>query len=300
MARIDNTILVTGAAGQLGRGIVQHLLQDEDVEPARIIATTRRPDHLADLDARGVSVRAADFDDERSLERAFAGADTILLISTDRLDLAGGARLRQHQAAVAAAARAGAAHLAYTSMLAPEPPSPFVLANDHWCTEQTIVASGASFTIFRSSSYAENLLTALPAIVPTGRWTTSAGEGRVAYAARDDMAAAISARLAHGPGPNEILNLTGREAFRHRDVAQLVTELTGRAIEIVPVLDDELVEILLGAGMPADVARLAASVDANVRAGKSDLVTDTIERLTGRAPMPLRRFIELHVAKLTD
>jgi NAD(P)H dehydrogenase (quinone) len=183
---MTHTILVTGAAGKLGRGVVRHLLDAEKVSPARVIATTREPDKLADFKALGVTVRRADFNEPGSLERAFAGAQKILIISTDLLDLVGGKRLAQHEAAVRAAKRAGASHVAYTSMIDPEPGSPIVFASDHYGTEQAIRASGLAHTIFRTNAYMENLLTmSLPGVVATGRWHTSAGDGRIAYAARE-------------------------------------------------------------------------------------------------------------------
>ena len=117
---MTDTIFVTGASGHLGRAIVDHLLA-KGVAASRIIAGTRNPDKLADLAAKGVTVRKADFDDPAGLEKAFAGAGTVLVISTDALDGAG-TRLRQHKTAIAAAAKAGAKRIAYTSL--PECPIP--------------------------------------------------------------------------------------------------------------------------------------------------------------------------------
>jgi NAD(P)H dehydrogenase (quinone) len=288
---MTNTILVTGASGKLGGGVVRHLLGSSPVAPSRIIATTRTPDSLADLATQGVAVRYADFDDPPSLDKAFAGANRILIVSTDELDLVGGKRLKQHEAAVAAAKGVGATHVAYTSMLKPEPGSPFLLASDHYGTEQAMIASGLSYTIFRVNSYHENLLMFLPNIVADGRWLTSAGDGRVAYAARDDLAAAIAGRLASDSADNAVFNLTGPNAYSNADVAELVSQVTGRPIEIVPVSDETLSEALTAA-LPEDLARLMVSVDVNVRMGNSDLVNDTIEELSHRSPMPLERFLE--------
>ena len=107
------TLLVTGASGQLGRRVIAHLLQTHRVPAGQIIATTRKPETLADLAAQGVQVRGADFDDPASLVAAFSGAQRLLLVSTDALDRPG-RRLEQHQAAVAAAVQAGARHVVYT------------------------------------------------------------------------------------------------------------------------------------------------------------------------------------------
>ena len=103
----EPALLVTGAAGHLGRRVLEILL---DVPGARtLIATTRQPAKLADLAARGVDVRAADFDDEAGLAAAFAGAGRALLISTDAVD-APGRRAAQHAAAIRALAAVGVQH----------------------------------------------------------------------------------------------------------------------------------------------------------------------------------------------
>jgi NAD(P)H dehydrogenase (quinone) len=288
----NDAILVTGASGHLGRRVVDHLLDSNNVPAERIIATTRTPERIADLRARGVTVRYADFDVEASLAVAFSGAGTVLIISTDLLDLALGRRLKQHATAIQAARRAGAEHLAYTSMLTPEPDSPFLLANDHYGTEKALEASGLGYTIFRTNSYLENLLLSLPGAIASGRWLTSAGEGRIAYAARDDIAAAIAARLASDARTSAILELTGPKAYSTPDVAGLVTEITGKPLEIVPVSDEALSKRLQQSGIAEPMARLLASGDANVRAGKSDVVNSMLEYLSRRKPMTLREFLK--------
>src|SRR5690606_232165 len=114
-----------------------------------------------DLASKGVAVRAADFDDPASLEKAFAGADTVFIVSTDALD-GEGTRLRQHKAAIAAAVKAGAKRLAYASL--PKADTSRVLfAPDHHGSEQAIIATGLPYTIFRNNWYAENLFMTLPA-----------------------------------------------------------------------------------------------------------------------------------------
>ncbi len=117
-------LLVTGAAGNLGRRVVELLLE---AKAGPIIATTRAPEKLADFAKRGVEVRKADFNDPKTLKAAFAGAERLLLISTGDL-FPDGARLRQHRAAVEAAVDAKVKHVIYTS--APSPyPTPARLAD---------------------------------------------------------------------------------------------------------------------------------------------------------------------------
>ena len=295
---MSETLLVTGASGQLGRGVINHLLDAQKIAPASIIAATRNPENLADLVARGVTVRAADFNDRTSLETAFAGADRVLIISTGDLDLKTGRRLKQHETAVAAAKAAGVSHLAYTSMPNPEPGSPVLFASDHYGTEQAIKASGIAYTIFRNGWYQENLFMALPHAIASGKWYSSAGDGRIAHGARDDMAAAIAAGLASGSKESRIYTLTGPQAYTTREVAAIVSDVTGKPIEVIQVPDEGLTEGIKAAGVPEDFARIIASFDANTRAGRIADVTDAVEKLSGRKSRTLQQFLEANKTAL--
>ena len=295
---MTETLLVTGASGQLGRGVIRYLLDTHKIPPARIIATTRNPESLADLAASGVVVRAADFNDAASLETAFKGADKVLIISTGDLDLKSGRRLKQHENAVAAAKNAGVSHLLYTSMPNPEPVSPVLFADDHYSTEQAIKGSGIPYTIFRNGWYQENLFLALPHAIASGRWYTSAGEGRIAHGARDDMAAAIAAGLASGSTDSMTYTLTGPHAYTTAEIAALVSEVTGKPLEVIQVPDEALTEGVKAAGVPEDFADVVVSFDVNTRSGRIAMVTDAIETLSGRTPKTLKQFLEANKAAL--
>lgn len=295
---MTETLLVTGASGQLGRAVINHLLGAQKIAPSSIIATTRDPENLADLAALGIAVRAADFNDRTSLEKAFAGADRVLIISTGDLDLKTGRRLKQHRTAVAAAQAAGVSHLLYTSMPNPEPGSPVLFAGDHHGTEQAIKASGIPYTIFRNGWYQENLFMSLPHAISAGKWYTSAADGRIAHGARDDMAAAIAAGLASGSKESRIYTLTGPQAYTTNEIAALVSEVTGKPLEVIQLPDDALTEGVKAAGVPEDFARIIVSFDANTRAGRIAEVTDAVEKLSGRKPRTLKQFLEANKAAL--
>ncbi|PBB69008.1 NAD(P)-dependent oxidoreductase [Mesorhizobium sp. WSM4312] len=295
---MTETLLVTGASGQLGRSVIRYLLDTHKVPPGKIIATTRNPESAADLAARGVVVRAADFNDATSLENAFKGADRVLIISTSDLDLKTGRRLKQHEAAVAAAKKAGVSHLLYTSMPNPEPVSPVLFAGDHYGTEQAIKASGIAYTIFRNGWYQENLFMALPNAIASGQWYTSAGDGRIAHGARDDMAAAIAASLASGSADSKTYTLTGPQAYTTAEIAALVSEVTGKPLNVIQLPDEALTEGVKAAGVPEEFARVIVSFDANTRSGRIAMATDAVETLSGRKPRTLKQFLEANKAAL--
>ncbi|MBT9370968.1 SDR family oxidoreductase [Rhizobium sp. CSW-27] len=289
-------VLVTGASGQLGRGVIAHLLKDGKLAAADIVAASRNPDKLADIAAQGIETRAADFNDPAGLETAFAGIDRILLISTDEL-AAPGKRLEQHKAAVAAAVKAGVKHIVYTSM--PNPDKSLIsFAPDHLGTEEAIKASGLRYTILRNSWYTENHFMGLPHALQAGVWYTSQAGGRLPNICRDDCAAAAAAALASPPAESVVMTLTGSESLTAEQIAEIVSTLTGKPLAVVQVSDEQLAGGVRAAGMPEFVVQLVVSADANIREGNFDLVTDDFERLTGRKPQSVAAFFAAHKAAL--
>lgn len=280
---MSDKLLVTGASGHLGQLVIAHLLDTLKVPAERIIATTRKPEKLAALAARGVTVRAADFDDIGSLASAFAGAQRMLLISTDSLDRPGH-RLAQHKNAVAAAAKAGVRHVVCTSMPMPED-SPLLLAPDYVGTEQALAASPLSWTILRNCWYMENLFMSLPAAIASGQWYSAAGDGKVAYISRADCARAAAVALTATDTGRSTYTLTGGEAFSTEEVAKQVSALLGKPIAVVHVPVEGLIQGMMAAtGWPHALAEIFASFDTNTKAGRVANVSDDFQKLTGGAP----------------
>lgn len=291
---MSDTLLVTGASGQFGRLVVKHLLESQGVAPGRIVAASRDPSKLAGFAEKGVRTVAADFDDAASLESAFKGVARLLIVSTDALDRPG-RRLEQHKAAIAAAKAAGVGHILYTSLPMVEE-SLVSFAPDHQGTEDAIKASGLGYTMLRNSWYMENLLGSLPQVLKSGHWYTAAGQGKNPYVAREDLARAAAAALASDDASNKTYTLTGVEALSVDEIAALASKVFDRKIEVVHVSDDGLTQGLIAAGIPDFIAPMIVSFDANARAGKFDIVTDSIETLTGKAPGSLKAFLEANKA----
>ena len=293
---MSETILVTGAAGQLGQRVLHHLTETYGVAPATIVAASRDPQKLAAFAAKGIATRKVDFDDAASLSAAFADIDRLLLISTDELATPG-KRLVQHKAAVEATVRAGVKHIAYTSMPSPDD-SLVSFAGDHAGTEQAIKASGLTYTILRDAWYHDNYLHSMPHNLQTGTWYSASGDGRVATISRDDCAKAIAAALASGSNDSATYTLTGTPSLTDKEIAATAAEASGKPLAVVTVTDEQLLQGLQGAGLPDFFAKVLVTADANTRAGKFDIVTDDFKRLTGGEPQSLRDFFAANKAAL--
>ena len=92
------SIVVTGATGHLGRLIVTALLRN-GVPATDIVAAGRKVEKLADFAEQGVRVAQIDYSEPETLAAAFAGADTLMLVSASDP----GQRVPQHTAAISRA-----------------------------------------------------------------------------------------------------------------------------------------------------------------------------------------------------
>ncbi|KKI20309.1 MULTISPECIES: SDR family oxidoreductase [unclassified Leucobacter] len=272
------TILVTGATGQLGRLIVESLLE-RGASADQIIAGARDVSKAADLGVRAVHL---DYTDASSIAAALEGVDTVMLVSGSEV----GQRVAQHRAVIDAAAAAGVAKFVYTS--APKATtSDLVLAPEHKATEEAIVASGLPAVILRNNWYTENYLGDLATAAQTGVLSAGAGDGRVASASRKDFADAAAVVLLEDGHIGEVYELAGDVAWNYSDLAAAFAEVLGREVSYAPLSFDEQVSALRSVGLDEGTAGFVATLDAGIRDGALADTDGTLARLIGRPTTPL-------------
>ncbi|MFE5296082.1 NAD(P)H-binding protein [Streptomyces sp. NPDC056632] len=285
------SIVVTGATGQLGRLVIDELL--DRVPAESVAAVVRDKDKAAGLAERGVELRIADYSSPETLAGAFAAGDRVLLISGSEV----GQRVAQHTAVIAAAKAAGVAQLAYTGILG-GPEADFGLADEHKATEQAILDSGLPYTFLRNGWYTENYTANLAPVLAHGAVVANAGEGRVASAPRADYAAAAAAVLT-GPLDEHLgraYELSGDASWSFAEYAAEVAQASGQEITYTNVPAATHREILVGAGVPAFFAEILVEVDEAVARGALAARGDDLSRLIGRPTTPIAETIRAALA----
>ena len=276
-------IVVTGATGQLGRGVIQELLGRLPAD--QIIASVRDPAKAAAFAERGVNVRAGDFARPDALEAAFRGATQVLIVSVDQL---GEPALRMHRDAIKAACAAGARQVLYTSHMGARPGSPFVPASDHAATEAVLSEQGVPFTALRHGFFAESALHMIGQGLDAGEIRAPA-DGPVSWTARADLAEADAVLLSEEGRLNGITPpLTAPEAFTMAELAEIASELTGREIKRVTVSDEDWCEATVARGVPARMAELLLGTYRAARSGDFAATDPMLETLLGRRPQTMR------------
>jgi NAD(P)H dehydrogenase (quinone) len=270
-------IVVTGATGQLGRLVIVNLLKR--VPATQIVAAARTPSKAADLAALGVHVREADYGKPATLAAAFAGATSILLISSPALPTEG-VRVSEHKAVIDAAKAAGAQLLAYTSVLRAET-STLLVGPEHLATERHLIASGIPWVLLRHGSYLENHTASLGPALQSGTIVGSAGKGRFAAAARADYAEAAAVVLTTPGHAGKIYELGGDVAYTLAELASEVGKQSGKKIVYNNLPERAYQEILESVGLPADLASFVADSDTKATQGELDTSSRDLSGLIG-------------------
>ncbi|NQX18118.1 NAD(P)H-binding protein [Rathayibacter sp. VKM Ac-2857] len=278
-------IIVTGATGALNGATVDHLL---DALPAsEIVVVARDPAKAARFAEKGVVVRRGDYAEPASLPGAFAGADQLLLVSSND---PGADAVALHRAAVDAAVAAGLGRILYTSHQGASPDTPFGPGRDHAATEEMLAESGLPWTSLRNGFYAHSLPFFL------GDWRSTGvievpSDGPVSWTAREDAAEA-AARLLLADGAHDgPVTLTAAEAPTFAEVAALAADVAGRPVEFRVLGDDEWLARRVAGGQPEQQARFLLGMHQAAAGGFFAGTDPTLASLLGREPRTVRELL---------
>lgn len=150
------------------------------------------------------------------------------------------------------------------------------------------------WAVLRPSWFMQNFTGELPLGrgVRAGEIVTATGTGRVAFIDADDIAAVGGHALIDPVAHNTEHILTGPQALSYADAAAIIAERTGKPLAHRTITPDQLTARLITEGIPAEFAAMLAALDDDIRAGTQDHVTDTVLRVTGRAPRSFSEFID--------
>ncbi len=279
-------IAVTGASGQLGRLVLDGLL--EKIDAKEIVAIARSVDRLSEYADKGVNVRFGDYSDPTSLDKALEGVTKLLLISSSEV----GQRALQHQNVIEAAQKRDLQLFAYTSLLKADT-SPMMLAGEHKQTEDMIAQAGLPSVILRNGWYSENYVASVPSILGMGTVYGCAGHGKISSAPRKDYAdACVAVLLSEEEQSGKLYELAGDSSFDLATFAALIAEAGDQEISFQNLTQSEYAQVLRQAGLPDGFADMLADSETQAEAGWLYDDSKTLSQLIGRSTEPLKTTIE--------
>jgi uncharacterized protein YbjT (DUF2867 family) len=271
-------VLVTGATGRVGRGVVD-LLTDAGV-PVR--ALTRRAEAAA-LPA-AVDVVTGDLTVPESLDAGLRGVSTVFLVWT-----------APPATAPAVVERLASSVRRVVLLSSPhQTPHPFFqqpnpMAVFHAEIERLLAAAGLELTILRPGMFASNALSWwAPAIRADGvvRWPYGGAE-TAPVDERDVAAVAARALYEDGRAGGDHV-LTGAESLSQAEQVGIIGDVLGRRITFEELSPDEFRRETEGSWPRPAVDMLLAAWGATM--GRPAYVTSTIADVLGSAPRTFRQW----------
>jgi len=306
-------LAVTGATGEIGSRVAARLAK-LGFKQRLIVRDSERAPHLPGAEV----VEVISYGDAVAMGRALAGVETLFLVSAqdlmgvirrsfeNRVPVPSYDRVQQHVAAVAAAAAAGVQRIVYLSFLNAASDATFILARDHFHTEEYIRSARVPFTFLRQSLYMDKvpLHVSIDGII-----RGPAGEGRVAWVTRDDIADVVVAVLTESGHEGRTYDITGPEALTLAETAKQLSFVTGRKISYQAQTPHEVRALrnssrldeweanrrsLTGSGITDYELEVWISHYLQMATGEAATVSDTVPRLTGHPAQALLDYLDKH------
>ena len=283
-------ILVIGGHSKIGSALIDDLVARGEQVRAMV-----RSGESADSFPAGVETVLGDLADRASLDAAMEGADKLFLLCGPTQD-----EVEFNQNAIDAAAAAGLSLVVRSSILGADPNSPATFVRDHGISDAALRDSGLPHAIVRPNMFIENVPeNYVASIDENGNFYANAGQARLSMVDTRDVAAVAAALLTESSHQEGVYDVTGPEALSYQDVAGKLSSRLGRQIAFVDVPDDAVRQTLLGFGMGEWMAGGLVDLFQEYKRSGTDgyaaAVTDTVQRVTGRAPWSLDMMLEERV-----
>jgi uncharacterized protein YbjT (DUF2867 family) len=275
------TILVTGATGKIASHLIPALVQD--AHPVK--AMVRSADKAAAVRELGAQPIVAAYDDAGSLDQAFAGITTLLLLTPPHERAAEWA-----SAGIAAAKKAGVRRVVRISAVLAGPDGPSDNNRQHGQTDAEIRQSGISSVILRPHFFMQNLLADIESLQREGALCSAAGDGKLGMIDVRDIAVAAKQALTQTRWDGQTFDLTGPTAISFHEIAAELSRLLDRDIQYVPITADALAESVRARGFEEWFAQGYHDYLQAYANGWGDFATDSVREITGTPGRSFRQF----------
>jgi uncharacterized protein YbjT (DUF2867 family) len=280
-------ILVTGATGNVGREVVNLLLDDGQ----EVAAVTRNP--AAAALPGGAYVVGGDPSRSQTLTSALRGVEAVLISPRALGDATAGAATAE---LLALAAEQGVERVTALSAATVQYAAGYRRFADAFkAVEDAVKASGLQWTFLRSADYAANTLAWAPQIRSASVVRGAYGDAATSTIHERDVAAVAARALVNPAHAGHSYVLTGPQSLIQRDKVRLIGEAIGKELSFEELPPEQLRQAMLAQGLLEDVPdRLLGSLaDYAKQPGPS---SDTVEQVLGRPAHTFAEWAAEHAA----
>jgi len=272
-------ILVTGATGNTGSGLVLTLL-NAGVDVRAFVRDEAKAQSLKDA---GVEIVVGDLDNVDDIVPAVDGVDKVYLLTWN-----GPTQAQQVLNVLEAIKKAGVSpHIVRHSMWGSEKSRIVTQGNQ---AEKAIKASGLPWTFVSPTFFMQNLMMGIQTIQSDGNFYWDLADAKLAMIDIRDIVDSAAAVLAGSGHEGKEYILTGPEAISLHDVADAFSEAFNKDVTYIAVPSETSLDAMLNVGFPEWIARGYGELMEGFREGFADEATNNVETLTGHPARSIEDF----------
>ena len=284
---MSSKTLVTGATGNVGSKVVEHL-SSAGIAVRATVQSTSKATKIKNTGAEPVEF---DFTRPETLATAFDGVEKVFLLTPfvpNMVEL--GVR------AVNAAKKAGVKYIVRMSAMGANLEPAIKLGQWHREVEKAVESSGIPYTILRPNSFMQNYSGALSGdIKRQSAINLPDGDAKMSYIDTRDIASVAATVLTNTGHEGQTYDLTGPEALSNYEVAEIISKVIGRRITYISLPEEGARADAKQAGMPDWIIDVLMELHAIIRVGKLATVSSAVERITRRKPISFFQFAADHL-----
>ncbi len=277
-------LLITGATGHVGSHLIS-LLHAQGYSVRALVRDRTKAAGLPD----DVEVVVGDLAYPETLPAAFSGVEHVFLMDASHgLDVTTNA--------VAAARDAKVRRIVNLSSIgASLDPMP-IMGRAFVARETLLRESGIAWTFLRPSIFMSNTLWWLPSLKAEGVVRDPIGPGRYASIDPEDIAAVAAVTLTQEGHTGQIYTLTGRELQTVAQEVEILAKVLGRRVPYVETMPEEDAREALARGTDQANVEVIRNLNEVLRANGAAVITDDVERVTGKRPASFERWCRRNAA----
>jgi len=126
-----------------------------------------------------------------------------------------------------------------------------------------------------------------------GGFSQVAGDGKVAFTLRKDLSEAMANVLLNETFNNQVYKFTASEVYSFYDVADTLSELSGKEITYSPVEVPVYKVLMQKQGLPEVVVNKIVNFNVDIKNDQESTVTNDLEVKLGRKPTSLKEGLKI-------
>lgn len=281
------TILVTGATGNVGSELIKQLFKEKS--NFNIKAAVHLVENAKKVEGAGIDVIQVDYNKPETLREALRDIDRLFFVPPESPNA-----IEHASNIVDEVKKSEIKHVVKLSALGADVESVVSSLRLHRQTEKIVEEAGIPFTFLRPAEFMQNFVNWYGLTIRSDNaFYLPAGDPKVSFVdVRDIAAVAVKALTGDGNGRHKgkVYTITGPEILSYHQAAEILSEATGKKIRYLNVPEEEYRQEMKDSGIGDWWINVIMEVYEFYKSRTQEQISTAVEEITGKKPITFAQF----------